>query len=148
MAAPDWTPEFLSVNLSPDGLWSNDGEKMLARSNRADYAVAIWQPRTGHLNRYCLPETDQFSSSSNWTWSPDGEYVAVQVDLPKDRRTEGVGNHTLIIKLATGEVIDLTTGVVSIISWVREPGQYPPDVRVTLTPSPTMTPSLTPTPAP
>lgn len=148
MAAPDWTPKFLSVNLSPSGTWSNDGEKMMTSVTRRGHHIAVWTPRTGELNHYCLPETDRFSLINNWTWSPDGEYLAIQADLPKDRNTDGVGNHTLIIKLATGEVIDLTTGVASIISWVREPGEYPDDVRVTLTPSPTMTPSLTPTPAP
>lgn len=148
MAAPDWTPEFLSVNLRPEGLWSNDGEQMLVSSTRNNYDVAIWTPRTGQLNRYCLPETDWQSSPHDWTWSPDGEYVAVQVDLPKDRNTEGVGNHTLIIELSTGDVIDLTNGAADLVAWVREPGQYPDDVRVTLTPSPTMTPSPTPTPAP
>lgn len=146
MAAPDWTPQFLSVNIPPNGYWSNDGEQILVEASGRDFAV--WTPRTGQLNRYCLPETDRYSSAYDWTWSPDGAYMAVQVDLPKDRNQEGVGDHTLIIELETGRVVDLTNGVASIIAWVREPGEYPEDVRVTLTPSPTMTPSLTPTPAP
>jgi WD40 repeat protein len=148
-AEDDWTPRFLSVNLRPNGLWSNDGEQVLITLNpNTGYHASIWNPRTGTLNRYCLPETDRNSTIGEWTWSPDGQYLAVQATLPRDRGQAGVGAHTLIIRLSDGMVVDVTNGVASLISWVREPGQYPPDVRVTLTPSPTFTPSPTPTPRP
>ena len=64
--------------------------------------------------------------------------------LPADENVEGVGQHLLVIKLDTGEVIDLTSGVLDPYVWALDPGGYGDGVRVTPTPSPTPQPTATP----
>lgn len=146
MAAPDWTPQALGSNMPLSGTWSPDGSQVASTaSNNAGQYLIIWNVAEGIYNTYHIPETDRSSSLSNLMWSPDSRYLAFQTSLPRDRG-QNVGAHTLVVQLSTGEVVDLTTGALPMVAWVREPGTYDEERRVTPTPTATYTPSPTPTP--
>jgi WD40 repeat protein len=125
------------LGMSQGGTWSNDGRyRVYATSSRA-YPIGVWDSQTGVTRAYCLPETGARLYDGAFTWSPDSGYVALQAFLPKDESVEGVGQHTMILNLETGEVVDLTTGAGPIVVWAQEPGTYG-DGRV-VTPTPTIT---------
>ena len=50
----------------------------------------------------------------------------------------------MVLNVETGEVVDLTTGILQLITWGQEPGSYGSGVVVTPTPTPTMTPTAAP----
>ncbi len=126
-----------------EGVWSNDGRyRVYATSSRAQQ-IAVWDSYTGHTRTYCLPETGARLYEGPFTWSPDSRYIALQAPLPRDEAREGVGGHTMILSVASGEVIDLTTGILELIGWSDEAGSYGDGSVATPTPSPTIT--LTPT---
>ncbi len=150
---PSMTNQFLGY--APTGNWSNDGRYIAYNTTSRSQPIGVWDSETGQTKTYCLPETGARGYSGSYVWSPDNHYVALQVSLPKDESKSGVGQHTLILNVANGEVVDLTTGVVQIITWAQEPGSYgdgrvvTPTLSVTLTPSPSMTaPASTPSPSP
>jgi Tol biopolymer transport system component len=147
MAAPDWTPQFLGQNMPISGTWSPDGRQIAstASNNAGQRYLIVWNVAEGFYNTYYIPETDTRSSLNNLMWSPDSRYLAFQTSLPRDR-DQNVGAHTLVVQLSTGEVVDLTTGALPMVAWVREPGTYDEERRVTPTPTATYTPSPTPTP--
>ncbi len=130
------------LNLVPDGVWSNDG-RYLANSTRSRIQqISVWDSQTGLYRTYCLPETGARLYDGPFVWSPDSRYLALLTPLPKDEAREGVGQHTLILNIETGQVVDLTTGVTNILIWAQEPGTYG-DGRV-MTPTPTAGPTTTP----
>jgi hypothetical protein len=138
---PNITNQFLGY--APQGNWSNDGRYIAYSTESLAQPVGVWDSETGQIKTYCLPETGARSYGGSFVWSPDNRYVAMQVSLPKDESKAGVGQHTLILKVDTGEVVDLTTGITDVIAWAQEPGTYgsgqvvTPTLSVTLTPSPT-----------
>jgi WD40 repeat protein len=123
------------------GVWSNDGRYRIFSTDRRDQPIAVQDSLTGDTRTYCLPETGARQYGGPFTWSPDDRYVALQAPLPRDEAQEGVGQHTMILSLETGEVVDLTTGILELISWAEEPGGYGSGDVATPTPSPTMTPA-------
>lgn len=150
---PDMKNQFLGY--APNGDWSNDGRYIAYYTGSFSQPIGVWDSETGQIKTYCLPETGARGYGGGFVWSPDNRYVALQVPLPKDETKPGVGQHTLILNVANGEVVDLTTGVVEIITWAQEPGTYgdgrvvTPTLGVTLTPSPSATaPAFTPSPSP
>lgn len=126
-----------------NGAWSNDGRYVAYSTQSNTQPVGVWDSYTGTERTYCLPETGVRAYGGPFTWSPDGRYLALIAPLPKDESKEGVGAHTLILNVETGEVVDLTTGIVQIVLWAQEPGTYgdgrvvTPTATVTFTPSPT-----------
>jgi len=150
---PSMTNQFLGY--APGGEWSNDGRYVAFNTGSASQPIAVWDSETGQIRSYCLPETGARGYGGSFIWSPDNQYIALQAPLPKDESKPGVGQHTLILNIANGEVVDLTTGIVEIITWAQEPGTYgdgrvvTPTLSVTLTPTPSATaPAFTPSPSP
>jgi WD40 repeat protein len=144
VAFPDVANQL--VGFAPLGEWSNDGRYVAYRSESRAYPIGIWDSQTGDTRTYCLPETGARLYDGQFTWSPDNVYIALSAPLPKDESQEGVGQHTMILNVETGEVVDLTTGIVQILLWSQTPGTYgdgrivSPTPTVTFTPSPTATP--------
>ncbi|MBK9123741.1 MAG: hypothetical protein IPM16_11570 [Chloroflexi bacterium] len=134
----------LGTDIAPYGDWSPDGRLLALYTDYGDYPVATWDFETGTANFYCIPEDGDRGYSGGYWWSPDGEYLAIRMALPADEDIEGVGQHLLVIKLDTGEVVDLTTGVLDPFMWARDSGGYGEGVRITLTPSPSPLPTATP----
>ena len=87
---------------------------------------------------------EELGRRRGYWWSPDSKYLAIRLPLPADENVEGVGQHLLVIKLDTGEVVDLTSGVLDPYVWALDPGGYGEGVRVTPTPSPSPQPTATP----
>ncbi len=127
------------IGQTSSGVWSNDGRYRVYSTDSRSQPIAVWDSQTGATTRYCLPETGARLYGGPFTWSPDSQYIALQAPLPKDETTEGVGQHTMILNVATGEVVDLTTGILELINWADEPGSYGDGRVATPTPSPTMT---------
>ncbi len=125
----------------PDGVWSNDGRYRIFSTRSRAQPIAIQDSLTGNTRTFCLPETGARLYSGSFTWSPDNRYVALEAPLPRDETQEGIGQHTMILNIETGEVVDLTTGIYHLIAWAEEPGGYGSGDVVTPTPSPTLTPS-------
>ncbi|MBI1280696.1 MAG: hypothetical protein GC179_21410 [Anaerolineaceae bacterium] len=150
---PSMTNQFLGY--TPSGNWSNDGRYIAYNTGSLSQPIAVWDSETGQIRTYCLPETGARGYGGSFIWSPDNQYIALQAPLPKDESKPGVGQHTLILNIANGEVVDLTTGIVQIITWAQEPGTYgdgrvvTPTLSVTLTPTPNATlPAITASPSP
>ncbi len=136
---PDMTNQFLGY--APSGDWSNDGRFIAYNTQSLSQPIGVWDSKTGQIKTYCLPETGAREYGGSFVWSPDNRYVALQVSLPKDEAKAGVGQHTLILNVANGEVVDLTMGVAEIITWAQEPGTYGSGQVVTPTLSVTLTPT-------
>ncbi len=134
----------LGSDVSPQGDWSPDGSLLALYTEYGDYPLAIWDYRTGIANFYCIPEDGDRGYGGGFWWSPDGEYLAIRMALPKDEDVEGVGQHILIVKVDSGEVVDLTAGMLDPYVWALDPGGYGDGARVTPTPSPTPQPTATP----
>lgn len=134
----------LGSDVSPHGKWSPDGSLLALYADYGDYPIATWDYRTGTANFYCIPEDGNRGYGGGFWWSPDSKYLAIRMALPADENIDGVGQHLLIIKLDTGEVVDLTTGVLDPYVWALDPGGYGEGVRVTPTPSPSPQPTATP----
>lgn len=134
----------LGSDVSPQGDWSPDGSLLALYTEYGDYPLAIWDYRTGIANFYCIPEDGDRGYGGGFWWSPDGEYLAIRMALPKDEDVEGVGEHILIVKVDSGEVVDLTAGMLDPYVWALDPGGYGDGARVTPTPSPTPQPTATP----
>ena len=134
----------LGGDVSPYGDWSPDGSLLALYADYGDYPIATWDYRTGTANFYCIPEDGDRGYSGGFWWSPDNKYLAIRMPLPADENVEGVGQHLLVIKLDTGEVVDLSSGVLDPYVWALDPGGYGDGVRVTPTPSPTPQPTATP----
>lgn len=134
----------LGSDVSPNGNWSPDGSLLALYTDYGDYPIATWDYRTGTANFYCIPEDGDRGYDGGFWWSPDNKYLAIRLPLPADENVEGVGQHLLVIKLDTGEVVDLTTGVLDPYVWALDPGGYGEGVRVTPTPSPSPQPTATP----
>ncbi len=134
-------PEIISQILgdNPGGVWSNNGHYRIYSTRSRAQPIAVQDSLTGHMRTYCLPETGARLYGGPFTWSPDNRYVALQAPLPRDEAQEGVGQHTLILNIETGEVVDLTTGILELIAWAAEPAEYGSGSVVTPTPSPTIT---------
>lgn len=136
---PTVSNRFLGSDYE-QGKWSNDGRYRAYSTNQPLQVIGIWDSQTGQIRTYCLPETGARLYNGPFTWSPDNRYLALIAPLPKDEAHEGVGSHTMILNVATGEVVDLTTGVVNILVWAQEPGTYGDGRVVTPTPTPTASP--------
>ena len=134
----------LGNEVSPYGDWSPDGSLLALYTDYGDYPIATWDYRTGTANFYCIPEDGDRGYNGGFWWSPDNKYLAIRLPLPADENVEGVGQHLLIIKLDTGEVVDLSAGVRDPYVWALDPGGYGEGVRVTPTPSPSPQPTATP----
>ncbi|HEX2620013.1 MAG TPA: hypothetical protein VHL11_07695, partial [Phototrophicaceae bacterium] len=132
-----------------DGEWSNEERYRVNSTGTEAYPIQVWDSQTGATRSYCLPETGARLYYGDFTWSPDSRYIALQAPLPKDENVEGVGQHTLILNVETGEVVDLTSGAGGIVNWAQEPGTYGSGRVFTPTPTPTfeggLTVTLTPT---
>ena len=101
--------------------------------------ISVFDSLTGQTRTYCLPETGARLYSGPFTWSPDNRYLALQAPLPRDEAQEGIGQHTMILNIETGEVVDLTTGIHQLIAWAEERGGYGSGDVITPTPSVTST---------
>jgi WD40 repeat protein len=132
------------LGYDPGGVWSNDSRYRAFRTSNRAQPIGLWDSQTGAIRTYCLPETGARLYDGSFTWSPDNRYIALQAPLPKDESQPGVGHHTLILNVETGEVVDLTTGIVQILMWAQEPGTYGDGRVVTPTPAVTFTPSPSP----
>lgn len=106
------------------GTWSNEGRYVAFYTDRRTQPIAVYDSQTGLTRTYCIPETGSRFYEGRFTWSPDSRYVALQAYLPKDENQEGVGQHTLILDVETGAIVDLTTGVGALVDWSRTPGTY------------------------
>ncbi len=134
----------LKLGTAQGGTWSTDGRyRAFAGDSNLAYPIGVWDSHTGKTRRYCLPETGARVYGGTFTWSPDSRYIALQTGLPKDESVEGVGQHTLILDVETGEVVDLTTGVGPLVVWAQEAGTYGDGSVVTPTPTPSLTPAPT-----
>ncbi len=107
-----------------DGTWSNDGRYVAYSTDRRTQQVAVYDTQSGLTRTYCIPETGARTYDGNFTWSPDSRYVALQAFLPEDENDAGVGQHTIILDIESGDMIDLTTGLRPIIMWSQDPGTY------------------------
>lgn len=134
----------IGSDVSPFGDWSPDGSLVALYTDYEDYPLATWDYKTGTANFYCIPEDGDRGYSGGFWWSPDSKYLALRMPLPKDEDVEGVGEHILVVKLDTGEVVDLTAGMLDPYVWALDAGGYGDGVRVTPTPSPTPQPTATP----
>jgi hypothetical protein len=139
-------PDIVSqvVGFSPGGVWSNDSRYRVFSIDSRAQPVAVFDSLSGQTRTYCLPETGARLYSGPFTWSPDNRYIALQAPLPRDETQEGIGQHTLILNIETGEVVDLTTGILQLIAWAEEPGRYGSGNVITPTPSPSLTPTSAP----
>jgi hypothetical protein len=108
-----------------NGQWSNDGRYTAFSTGRRTQQVAVWDSQTGLTRTYCVPETGARAYGGGFWWSPDSRYLALQAPLPKDESKEGVGQHTLVLDIANGNMIDLTTGIGPLTIWMQPPGSYP-----------------------
>lgn len=131
---PETTNQLLGA--AQGGTWSNDGRYRIYATENPAFQIGLWDSQSGALRSYCLPETGARLYEGTFNWSPDSRYVALQAFLPKDESVEGVGQHTMILSLDTGAVVDLTTGAGPIVVWAQEAGTYG-DGRV-VTPTPTI----------
>ena len=107
-----------------NGVWSNEGRYVAYRTDRRTQPIAVYDSQTGLTRTYCIPQTGARLYDGGFTWSPDSRYVALQAPLPEDENQPGVGQHTLILDIETGEIIDLTTGIGRLIVWMQDPGTY------------------------
>jgi hypothetical protein len=100
------------------GTWSNDGVLSAYSTESQVRQIGIWNSQTGAIREYCLPETGAREFSGQFLWSPDNRYLAIRTFLPKDEAIAGVGQHLLIMDVATGKVVDVSTGILELISWL------------------------------
>lgn len=106
------------------GTWSTEGRYVAYRTNRRTQPIAVYDSESGLTRTYCIPETGARLYEGDFNWSPDSRYLALQAPLPRDENEPGVGQHTLILDIETGEMIDLTTGVGDLVVWMQDPGTY------------------------
>ena len=112
------------LDYLPSGVWSNDARYRVFNTNRRTQPIAVWDSETGLTRTYCLPETGARFYEGTFTWSPDSRYIALRAPLPADENVEGVGEHTMILDIETGTVVDLTTGALDPVMWARSTGGY------------------------
>jgi len=120
--ADDGQHYYLGNQVS--GIWSTEGRYRAFSTGRRTQQVGVWDSQTGAIRTYCVPETGARTYDGPFFWSPDSRYLALQAFLPEDEADPEVGQHTLILDIETGAVVDLTTGVAILVDWSREPGQY------------------------
>ena len=118
----DGSNRFLG-NL-PGGVWSNEGRYRVFATDRRAQPISVWDSLTGLTRTYCIPETGARFYEGYFTWSPDSRYIALQAPLPHDEADPNVGQHTLILDIETGAVVDLIHGDADYLYWAREPGTY------------------------
>jgi len=118
------TGEHLRLGNYVGGKWSTEGRYTAYSTGRRTQQVGVYDSQTGLIRTYCLPETGARTYDGSFYWSPDSRYLALQTYLPKDESQEGVGQHTLILDVETGAVVDLSAGLGPITVWMQEPGTY------------------------
>ena len=127
-------PVWYQINIHDDegwlldeftyGTWSNEGRFVAYHTDSRTQPIAVYDSQTGLTRTYCIPETGARYYEGAFTWSPDSSYVALQAPLPKDENVEGVGRHTLVVDIESGAIIDVTSGIGSLVDWSREFGGY------------------------
>lgn len=132
---PERTAQHVETGVQ-SGRWSHDGRYRVYSTGQRDNPVGVFDSLTGETRNFCLPETGAREYNGPFDWSPDNRYVALLAPLPADELDPGVGSHTLILDIETGEVMDLTTGVLDLIAWVEDPGAYGDGAVATPTASP------------
>jgi hypothetical protein len=120
----DGTQDHRLLGNLPGGTWSNEGRYRAFATNRRTQPIAVWDSETGLTRTYCIPETGARFYDGSFVWSPDSRYIALRAPLPKDETVEGIGQHVMILNIETGEIVDLTTGAGSLVTWAIEPGGY------------------------
>lgn len=118
------TQQHLRLGNYTGGIWSTEGRYTVYSTGRRTQQIGVYDTQTGLTRTYCLPETGARTYDGAFYWSPDSRYIALQAPLPKDETQEGVGQHTLILDVATGAVVDLSTGVGELDVWMQDPGTY------------------------
>ncbi|MBA3868548.1 MAG: WD40 repeat domain-containing protein [Anaerolineae bacterium] len=106
------------------GVWSTDGRYTAYSTNQRSQHIGVWDSQTGLNRTYCIPELVGRVYNGQFHWSPDSRYLALQAQLAKDENIAGVGQHTLVLDIATGAVVDVMTGAGDIVVWMRNPGSY------------------------
>lgn len=109
------------------GTWSDDNRYVAYRTDRRSQPIAVYDTETGLTRTYCIPQLGARFYNGDFTWSPDSRYVAIQAFLPEDENVEGVGQHTMILDIESGQMLDLTTGVGNLVMWIQERGTYGED---------------------
>ncbi|MEZ4670152.1 MAG: hypothetical protein R3E39_19780 [Anaerolineae bacterium] len=107
-----------------EGTWSPDGRYTAYSTDGRTQHIGVWDSQTGLTRTYCIPEFNGRVYNGHLKWSPDSRYVALQALLAKDENVEGVGQHTLVLDIATGAVVDVMTGAGDVVVWMKEPGSY------------------------
>ncbi len=107
-----------------EGVWSSDGRYTAYSTDQRTQQIGIWDSQTGLKRTYCIPELNGRVYNGNFNWSPDSRYLALQAYFAKDENVEGVGQHTLVLDITTGAVVDVMTGAGDIVVWMKEPGTY------------------------
>lgn len=118
------TDQHLRLGNLVSGVWSPDGRYTAYSTNRRTQHIGIWDSQSGLNRTYCLPELTGRAYNGAFKWSPDSRYLALQAFLAKDENVEGIGQHTLVLDIATGAVVDVMTGAGDIVVWMQEPGTY------------------------
>jgi hypothetical protein len=118
------THEHRLLNDLHSGTWSNEGRYVAFSTFRRTQQIGVWDTQTGLTRTYCIPETGARRYEGAFHWSPDSRYVALQAKLPKDESQEGVGQHTLILDIETGAIVDLSAGIGDLVVWTKEPGSF------------------------
>jgi len=106
------------------GVWSSEGRYTAYTTNQRTQQIGVWDSQSGLKRTYCIPELDGRVYNGQFKWSPDSRYLALQAQLAKDEKVQGVGQHTLVLDIATGAVVDVMTGAGDIVVWMKEPGTY------------------------
>ncbi len=104
------------------GMWSPDGRYTVYSTNQRTQHIGVWDSQTGLNRTYCIPELTGRVYNGQFKWSPDSRYLALQAYLAKDEKVQGVGQHTLVLDITTGAVVDLMTSAGDIVIWMKEPG--------------------------
>ena len=118
---------------SPGGTWSGDGRLRVYNNDSAAYPVGVWDSVTGRNRVYCLPGTGGQGYSGEFYWSPDDRYVALLMPFPGTEANTTI-NHTLVLNIETGELVDVGDGAYQLLAWAAEPGAYGDLVVMTPTP--------------
>ncbi len=106
------------------GTWSTDGRYTAYSTNQRTQQIGVWDSQSGLKRTYCIPELDGRVYNGRFFWSPDNRYLALQAQLAKDENVQGVGQHTLVLDITTGAIVDVMTGAGDIVVWMKEPGTY------------------------
>ncbi len=106
------------------GTWSPEDQYTAYSTNFRTQQIGVWDSQTGLKRTYCIPELDGRVYNGSFHWSPDSRYIALQAQFAKDENIQGVGQHTLVLDITTGAMVDVMTGAGDVVVWMKEPGTY------------------------